>query len=278
MTPSPSIDSLEYDFVSDPAISRVTIKRGQQRPDGVWHGTTLHAGFHDLMKSPDKFSIKVEPGSDARKLTLTARMKDATKFIRVEVGNGIENSWRGYFSHGARHTTIVVDAERWVPLEEQTGATNIRYSDWQAAGPGKWVPRQVDVVGSSPRYRTHFSWLGDAVWLAVKSESIGPEGTVTLTRVQNVKVNGRDVTMPASNAQQRSRETARSILSMLDHNRPWLDGGPTGSGWRPSFDTLSYTFHTVREDVRESCVMDRNGEVVFEARWRRSGENEGPTR
>ena len=149
MTPSPSIDSLEYDFVSDPAISRVTIKRGQQRPDGVWHGTTLHAGFHDLMKSPDKFSIKVKPGSDARKLTLTARMKDATKFIRVEVGNGIENSWRGYSSHGARQTVIVVDAERFVPLEEQTGATNIRYSDWQAAGPGKWVPRQVDVVGSS---------------------------------------------------------------------------------------------------------------------------------
>ena len=150
--------------------------------------------------------------ADAKRLTLTAKVKDATKFIGVEVGNGVENSWRGYFSHGARGTTIVVDAERWVPLEEQTGATTIRYSDWQEVGPGKWVPRQVDVVGRAAHYRMHFAWLGDAVWLAESSESIGPEGTVTLTRAQNVKVNGRQIVMAASNVQQRSRETARSIL------------------------------------------------------------------
>ena len=98
----------------------------------------------------------------------------------------------------------------------------------------------------------------------MSSESIGPEGTVTLTRAQKVKVNGRDVAMPARDAQQRSRETAQSILAMLDHNRPWLDEGSTGSGWQPPFETLAYTFHTVREHIRESCVMDRDGEAVFE--------------
>ena len=33
-------------------------------------------------------------------------------------------------------------------------------------------------------------------------------------------------------------------------------GGSTGAGWKPPFRTLSYTFHTVREDVRESCVFN----------------------
>ena len=136
MTPSPSIESLEYDFVSIPEITRVKVRRGQQRRYGVWIGTTLRAGFHDLMKSPDKFAVEVKRGADAKRLMLTARLKDPTKFIGVEVGNGVENTWRGYFSHGARGTTIVVDAERWIPLEEQTGATTIRYSDWQEIGPG----------------------------------------------------------------------------------------------------------------------------------------------
>jgi hypothetical protein len=51
---------------------------------------------------------------------------------------------------------------------------------------------------------------------------------------------------------------------MLDHNRPWLDGGVTGVGRRFPFKTLSYTFHTVREDVRETAAVDRDGTVVVE--------------
>ncbi len=51
---------------------------------------------------------------------------------------------------------------------------------------------------------------------------------------------------------------------MLDHNRIWLDPGVMGVGSRTPFETLAYTFHTVREDVRVRCVLDRNGEVVFE--------------
>src|SRR5262249_4402024 len=60
------------------------------------------------------------------------------------------------------------------------------------------------------------------------------------------------------------QEARRVLLAMLDHNRPWLDDGPAGSGWRPTFRTLSYTFHTVREDVRESCVLGREGKAAFE--------------
>jgi hypothetical protein len=96
------------------------------------------------------------------------------------------------------------------------------------------------------------------------SESISPEGTITLTRIRNVKVNSRAVAMPAPEGSARSREATQALLAMLDHNRPWLDGGAAGAGWKPPFRTLSYTFHTVREDVRETCVLDPSGDVVFE--------------
>ncbi len=201
---SPALESLEYDFVSGSNITRVKVMRGQQRPHGVWIGTTLHAGFQELMKSPEKFAVEVNRGADPKKITVVANLKDGTKSIGVEAGNGVENSWRGYFSHGARGTTIVVDAERFVPLEEQTGPTTIRYSDWQEASAGTWIPRQIDVVGRSAHYRTRFAWLGGAAWLAGSSESIGPEETVTLTRTRNVSVNRRDAVMPATDEQRRS--------------------------------------------------------------------------
>jgi beta-lactamase regulating signal transducer with metallopeptidase domain len=264
ITQSPSLESLEYDFVSGPQVTRIKVTRGEQRRHGVWTGTTLHAGFHELIKSPGQFAFEVSRGANAKTLKLVAKPKDAAKRIEVEAGNGVENSWRGYFSSSARETAIIVDVEKLVPLEEQSGATSIRYSDWREVSSAQWVPRRIEVVGQSVHYRTHFAWLGDTVWLAGFSEAVSPEGTFTLTRTMNVKVNGRDVSMPTTDSQRRSRETAQPVLLMLDHNRTWLDGGATGTGWRSLFKTLSYTFHTVREDVRESCVMDRNGEVGFE--------------
>ena len=110
----------------------------------------------------------------------------------------------------------------------------------------------------------NFAWLGDTVWLLRSSESIAPEATVPLTRTRNVIVNGRQVTAPATDAEKRADGRVRAVADMLDHNRPWLDAGPTGVGWQPPFKTLSYTFHTVREDVRETATIDRGGEVVAE--------------
>ncbi len=226
-------------------------------------GTTLHAGFRELMKSPERFAIEVSRSADAKRLTLTAKVKDNTN-IFVEAGNGVENSWHGYFSDGASATTIVVDAERFVPLEEQTGRTAIRYSDWRETGDSQWVPCRIDVVNGSTHYRMHFGWIAGTAWLLKSSESIGPEGAVTLTLAENVKINRQEFISSVKAARQRASEAVRPLVAMLDHNRAWLDGSTTGVGWRPPFNTLSYTFHTIREDVRESCVVDRNGEVAFE--------------
>ena len=191
------------------------------------------------------------------------------------MGNGVENSWRGYFSQGARATTIVVDAERLVPLEEQTGATTIRYSDWQEVGPGKWVPRQIDVVGSSAHYRTHFAWLGDAVWLAESSESIGPEGTVTLTRVQNVKVNGRESPCPrATPSNVRVRPRGRFSRCSITTARGSTEARPAPAGGRRLRRCRTRFTRSVKTSARR-CVMDRNGEVAFEVAGDGQGKMKG---
>jgi hypothetical protein len=265
LAPPESLRTLEYDFVSGPRVTPIKVSRGEPRRYGVWTGATLHAGFRALMKEPAKFNIAIEPQAGGKTLRLTARLKEDKGSFRVEVGNGVENSWSGYYSHGTHETTIILDAERFVPLTERTNLTTIRYAGWLESSPGRWVPRRIDVMNSDTHYRMHFDWLGDAVWLLRSSESIAPERTNALSHTRNVRVNGQAVAaLPPTTAEARSRKAAAELVAMLDHNRPWLDGGPTGAGWRPSFRTLSYTFHTVREDVREACTLDRGGEAAFE--------------
>src|SRR3954452_25072662 len=152
ITPTAPLETLEYDFVSGPDVTAVKVTRGERRRYSVWMGATLHAGFRELMRSPGRFNVRVEREAGAATFKLHARVNDDKEPIRVEAGNGVDGSWRGYFSHPGREATIVVDAGRLVPLEERVGPTTILYSDWREAGAGRWVPLRVDVVGSSARY------------------------------------------------------------------------------------------------------------------------------
>lgn len=265
LAPPKALRTLEYDFLLGSDFTAIKVSRGEKRRSSVWMGATLHAGFHTLVQDPEKFDIAIEPQAGGKTLRIIARLKNQKGSFRIEAGNGVENSWRGYFSHGANETTLIVDAERFVPLAERTGATTIRYADWLEPNAGRWAPRRIDVMNSDMHYRMHFDWLGNSVWLLRNSESIGPERTNELTRTRNVRINGQAIAAPPPTAAEaKSRKAAAELIAMLDHNRPWLDSGPTGAGWRPSFRTLSYTFHTIREDVREACTIDRDGEAVFE--------------
>lgn len=187
VVPPAALETLEYDFISGSEVTRVRIKRGERRRSSVWMGATLRVGFHNVMQAPERYSIELKREEGTKTLTLVAKPKDEKSCIGVEVGNGVENSWRGYFSHGARETSITVDAERFVPLEEQTGRTTVRYSDWDEAGPGSWVPGRIDVLNGSVHYRMNFAWLGNTVWLLRNSESITPEVTAPCNFIRKMK-------------------------------------------------------------------------------------------
>jgi len=261
LAPPPDLKQLEYDFLLGHEVASISIKRGDKRPSGVWFGATLHTAFHQLTQSPNRFDVTVQRSDDGKSIRLVAKPKGET--VTVSAGNGIEGKWHGYFSQGATETTIVIDPDRLVPREEHTATTTFRYSKWERVGQDKWIPRQIDVVGRGMYWRMQFDWLGSA-WLLRSSESISPEATTTIAVTRNVKINGEAVMRPGDAAEQQSHEAAKVLQMMLDHNRPWLDGGETGAGWKPPFETLSYSFHTLREDVREACILTRDGVALFE--------------
>lgn len=264
---SPRMQNLKYDFYLGSKITPISISRGDQRRVGVWHGVTLRTGLHSLTTTPEKFDvqlIRTDTDKEAGTLRLVVKPKDSTGAIRLEIGNGVESSWQGYFSRGAREMTLVVSSKSLIPMEEKAGDTTIKYGEWKEVEAGHFVPGRIDVEGSHGHWRMHFDWLADAVWLLRFSESILADGQLTLSRTRNVQVNSKPVARELSEDEVRSSEVAQFVRSMLDHNRPWLDPGATGAGWKPPFKTISYSFHTLREDVRESCVLDGQGQAVFE--------------
>ena len=190
------------------------VKRGERRRYGCLDGS--HAPRR--VPEPDAVSGEIHDRAQAsawpKTLTLVAKLKDDKESFAIEAGNGVENSWSGYFSQGARETSIVVDVERLVPLEEQTGGTTVRYSDWQDIGPGRSVPRRVDVLGPSAQFRMNLAWLGDAVWLLRNTESITPEATLVLTRTRNVIANGRHVSAPVTDAEKRSQDDVHGVVPL----------------------------------------------------------------
>jgi hypothetical protein len=154
-----------------------------------------------------------------------ARVKDRDQPISIEVGNGIENSWRGYFSHSSPDAVLQIEKRRLLPLEETLGGTTLRYGDWKEVEPGKWVPGLVDVLHGETRYQMRFEWMGEAVWLLTQADSISRDGRTTVARTEQVVVNAAPIVSQPTEQQGRSREAAQAVRGMLERNTPWLRAG-----------------------------------------------------
>jgi|GEM_PF-4053209 len=269
--PPPQLKHLKYNLVLGHEVNSIQATRARPTRSEAWMGTTLHGGFQKLIHSTESFAIQLSQLKESNKVRISAKWKDPAGSFGVIAGNGVENRWLGYFSHSARSTQILVDTERLVPLEEQTGTTTIRYSRWREVAPERWVPLQIDVQSNTTHYRMHFSWLSEAAWLLSRSESITPKETRLMTRTANVQVNDGAIIEAEQETARQTRAAAQEVRAMLDHNRPWLDPGKTGAGWRPSYQTLSYRFHHLREDVWVDCALDTGGRAALEV----SGDGQG---
>ena len=66
LAPPGSLETLEYDFISGSEVTRIRVRRGEPRRVAVWMGATLHAGFHELTRSPERFAVELkrEPGCE----------------------------------------------------------------------------------------------------------------------------------------------------------------------------------------------------------------------
>lgn len=271
---SDSLRSLRYDYVLGARRQTLEMARGISKvPRSRWEGTTLSTGIHWLVNHPSQFDIQIQTNvpdaKDKNIVRLICRASDPASSIQLAIGNGIEGTWNGYFSHGADQLVLDIDRDRMLPVREQLQSTTITYGDWHRVDDDHSVPGVVTVHRQDMHWEMHFDWVGDAVWLMRYTERGVGSGNSIIARTENVRVNDADVTRKLS-SKERQRETSlQPVRDLMAHNRIWL---------QPKLNvakSLSYTFHTERENIKESCYLDDQGYAVFEVTDDAEGKSEG---
>ncbi|BBO33142.1 HEAT repeat domain-containing protein [Lacipirellula parvula] len=272
--PGPELKSLKYTYHlnGDKRVVEIAAAADPVRR-AFWQGATLSLGLHALAKSPEKFTAAAERiAGDADDpqpfIRLTLRPKAQADPFRIEVGNGIEGSWYGYYIHAFDEFQIDLDPETLLPRRETHAFSHYAFSDWQEVQPGAWIPQKVVASRNGYEYRMNFAWQGDAAWLLTHAETLHDGRLRPVARVSDVQVNDSAVTVALSAEQQRLDAARRVVRDMLDRNAAWL--AP-----KPAFDSLQYSFHIEPQEVTETCVVRRDGFTLVEVTGDGQGKMEG---
>jgi hypothetical protein len=268
--PGTELKSLKYTFHlgGDEQVVELAPAAGPVRRS-MWQGATLHTGLHALAASPENFqataeAIQGDPTYAEPFIRLTVRPKASDQSFHLEVGNGIEGSWHGFYTHNSPEMLIDLNPKTLLPIRELHQGSQYTFGEWREVKREAWVPQLVVATRGDSDYRMHFAWQGGTVWLLTHAEVVRGGQTRPISRVSDVLVNDATVAVALSAEQQRLEAARQIVRSMLDRNVVWLSP-------RPSFDSLQYTFHIERQDVTESCAVRRDGFTVFEV----SGDGQG---
>jgi RNA polymerase sigma factor (sigma-70 family) len=132
-----------------------------------------------------RLALKILPAPGARTTEVVDGKSQPIPPLAIEYGNGLSGSFRGYFSTGGTYATLVVDAEKMIPLssvvEVPNGTVEESFSDYTEVNPGSYVPLSVTVQKISPTMPPDFrnmvfAWkfkLHDGLWLFDESQYRG---------------------------------------------------------------------------------------------------------
>jgi hypothetical protein len=243
--------------VSDPA------RTSRARLQGVTYSTLLH----QLAQAPQSATVtKMTEEKGILRLALTFEPA-----VRGAIGNGVENSWNGYHNLGGRDGYIVLDTERWVPLEASVGRLTETFGEYARVDGRHWVPLAIGEQIGDTHYDWHFRLYEAGLWLFDESISDGRR----LAWVEQVKVNSaaaklQQATAASLEQAERTKVGQERMEAFLKANRQWL---------LPSLEARRGLAYEYRQEAPylERVLIDPNGNLM--ARLEATKENpERPTR
>jgi len=107
------------------------------------------------------------------------------------VGNGISETWLGWFNGGIGKGTAIIDTKTSTLVEVRTQGYDERYSDYFEVKPGKFVPRRIVIDYHKGNRDTEpdmffdfrFKVYEPCLWLFDRSVIEGKEPSVWITDV-----------------------------------------------------------------------------------------------
>ncbi len=186
----PPQDVKEYEYVfhlmdKEPRTIRVD---NPQTVD-LWfaHGITYSPLLAMIVQEPDKVVFQiVDVGPNQIRLVYSLLVP-----WKVHVGNGIQNSWRGYFSNNRpHHAELVIDAATMRPVSHKTDDFEETFDDYVDLRPGHWVPRHITIQNGDMHFDWRFKVYEPGLWLFDRSMYSYLSEKEPVAFIDNVQVNG----------------------------------------------------------------------------------------
>jgi hypothetical protein len=248
----------EQDFaVPDP------MKAPRARRTGMTYSTMLH----QLAAKPESATVR-SIAEEGERMRLTLAFDPP---VRGACGNGVENSWSGYFNLGGDAGYLILDAARLVPLEAGMGNLTETFAEFAEVDAAHFVPLAIAVQKDGMRFDWRFRLYEPGLWLLDDSRY----GERRVAWIDQVKVN-KDTpvllrAVEASAAREKAEAVgAQALQTFLEANRRWL---------LPSLEARRGLFYEYRQEAPylERVLFDPEGNLM--ARLEAAKENpERPTR
>lgn len=243
--------------VTDPAHAPLP------RRQGVTYSTLVH----QLAYEPQSATV-TKVVEEKGKLRLALKFEAALKFA---IGNGVEDSWNGYHSFGGSDGYLVLDTERWVPLEAHVGPLTETFGEYARVDEQHYVPLAIREQLDDTRYDWRFRLYKPGLWLFDEGISDGRR----LAWVEQVKVNSaeaqlRQATTASLEQAERTKVGQERLEVFLKANRHWL---------LPSLEARRGLVYEYRQEAPylERVLFDPDGNLM--ARLEATKESpERPTR
>lgn len=179
-----SVQDYTYDFqLQDNPVQQVASGSGSIYKR---RGISYYSALDHLTRSPEQVIFRsIESEGDRTKLFYTFRER-----IRVSAGNGVSGTWRGYFSRPATDGMLVIDTNKFVPIEHKTKGMTETFSNYVLVDPGHHVPLriQIDKMNLDWRFKLHLGRL----WLFDRNTPTTPDQP-PIAKVTNVVINGKPI-------------------------------------------------------------------------------------
>jgi hypothetical protein len=219
LQPPAGVTNFEYVLNLSAGSRRFEVPDPAHASNAHRQAVTYYSILQHLARNPGSETIKrVEPWPGAIRLDVKF---DAV--VEGAVGNGVENSWTGYHTISGSEGYIVIDTNRWVPLEAGLGRLRERFSEYATVVSNQYAPLTVRLDIGETSYEWKFKVHEPGLWLYEE----GTSGTRKLAWIDHVKVNGTLAKVVAAAASEREEDQAERkargrLRRFLEANAHWL--------------------------------------------------------
>ncbi len=279
--PTSDVKNYSYEFLLvDKAPRTIEVRRPAKTRSSFRQGISYYTVLHKLASEPASAVITAIQ-DDEKTIQLDFTLKDSMK---IACGNGISDTWRGYFSSRVDMGSLWLDTEIMVPIKTISGQVEEYFSNYVTLEQSHYVPLVIRIDSGKMHFNWKFNLYKPGLWLFDMADyQLGEEGIkLPIASVENVTINAktaRQNQLPVVITAQTDEST--SLRRMLSEARKKMEIViKTNHTWLlPSLDIRKGLVYQYRQEepYLETVMFDEQGNIMVQLE--RSKESpDAPTR